>query len=807
MLKRLVATLLVLLPLAASAIELTTPVLAPAAYSLGGAAIASNGRTFLRLFQMNGQTYASVADADGRTTTQKPALVGNVPIARLVWTGSDYAGVTNAGSLVRLLRFAEDGSLLADSVLPFTMSNIKLASNGSNLLLTGISAASGRLQGHLLTREGALLSDLGPLAPSGLGSYAVTSSGGDYILAIGTSTGLTIERLRRGTIESIYTDSRPLSAVFDIAARPDSVLIIAVPQGVSALPELDVIANNSLVRLDNLLTSTRVITTASGYAVLRRVGAFSGSDIERYGPNGQRLDVSALQVIPGSFMDAAAVGDLVQILANDLGAVAGKLTATTVDTNTPLVMPLKEVVSILSKRQIRPAAASDGTRFLGAFTELTADSSVASFARFTRTGSLDRSGIALGDSAYFNGPTIVTAPGGYLAVWSTSQELRGAFITSGGVAGTPFLVAPTWEAADAALAWNGTSFLAVWSMNGRIYGTTIFPTGSVGVVQRISPDPGPYSPDYYLTPDVAWDGTHFVVDWLVYRHPGGCVMPCFLLAANAILIEHVSVDGRPVGPQPLAAITNSERPINHAQIASAGNGTALLTIDRSNRLEIAVVRGASVDPPRALFDWLGVLSLRSDIAFDGSSYVIGWRFGDPWRSFIATAHIAASGSGAPFESRAAVIGPGEPSASPYAIPITESFDVALATVSPEESAVVVSEVATPGDSPRVNAYFTTEMPVMPLPPAAPHDVAAVYRDGVLEVTWAAGTDAQGFAIQNAGNGVLLGVAPAGATRATISPLFRGAVQVRAYNGGGIGNLSAAAPVVVYPTRRRAAKKG
>jgi hypothetical protein len=793
--------------LTATAVELTVPVLGPAAYTADNVHVATNGRAFLRLFRMNGLIYASPTDSDGLSSAT-PRAVTDRFVTQLVSTGDGYVALaaTAYGSELRLLRLAEDGALIAEQAIPVVVNYPRLTWNGRNLLLTGING-NARLEARLLSADGRIDADLGVIGPEHVGTHAVATSDGDFLIAAGAGGSLEVTRISGTTVTSIYADTIASGAlVLDLAARRESIVI-------KLYFDLLVVANNAVTHRETVSAETRVVATANGYALVQPVPGTSSGRIIRLDATGQRLDASALLTTPGYPTNVAAAGNLVQVVGFQAGLVAPKVIASSARVDVfSSSGALTEVLSILPRRQLRPAAASDGVHFLGAVNELTADSSTIAAAPVLPVAApAANAGTVLGTAALPAAPALAGFPHGYLAVWSGPDALLGAFLTFDGFTDPPFTIAATTVARDPAVAWNGTTFLVIWSNGSRIFGAPVSATGSAGEVQQISPEPGtPINrADSYDGPDVAWDGARFVVDWLVHPPVLACVSPCYPNPANGILVERVDADGRPLDAKPLTAIVDSPRMIDRAHMASSGDGTALMAIEHDGRLEIARIHDSVVDAPQLLFEWanwLNVPRLAADVTFSAGAYELGWRVADPNRSFITTAMLPASGSGMPFNSRSTVVQSGESGSQFYGGQFYGPLlDLAVAANSSGDIAVVASEVSTPGDSARAHAHFAADMAPTPPPPQTPDRVSADYLDGVLTVTWSAVDDGQAFVVVNSG-GAPLAFAPAGATRATISTSYRGLVQVRAYNAGGISAATAPVPVVVLARHRATGRR-
>jgi hypothetical protein len=775
--------------------EVTAPVLAPAAFPVGASSIASNGRTFLTFFAMNGQTFASFSGVDGRPLNARPALVPGAPVVPLVWTGSEYAGIVINNGAVHFYRFAEDGRLLASTILPTSMIHGKLASNGHNLLLVGMDAVTRGCVGHVLTPTGAIVRDTGQIGLYQVTSYEITANDdGNFILATATNfSGMRVYRITpAASVDEIYVDPAAPQRVISIAARRESMVVSWTTD--SNQNFLDVIAGGALARRESALAF--VIRTASGYAVETSLAEVGGVQLETLDAAGNPTG-SGVTIPVATLGSIAAAGDLVEIL--------GGTTVTWVRLYATPRVPFSAVIAMFPKRQIRPAAASDGTGFLAAFHESTATSDVVTAARFARGAApIDGAGFKTGNAGARTAPAVAFGGDRYLVISDDGTDLSGTFVDTAGNADTPFLIRK--NATMPALVWNDSDFFAVWVEKQRIWGATISPAGVVGTPQQISPDPPPLpnSDQLYHDPDLTWDGNRYVVAWLLSLAPPAgtnCVMGCESIV-TALLVEHVEADGTPVETTALPPYNTPQLGITGAHVASSGPGNALLVIDHGYRIDTAIVRNSAVEFPHVFFEWLVTPfpSVASDVIADSGAYVIAWRFVDASRSFISTARIPSSGNGTAFSTRSTVAG--------LAVPYDAQLQPALVTNFRDEVAVVTSDVVSLGEPGRVYAHFTADMPATPIPPAAPQNVTADVRDGALEVTWSAVDGAEGFIVEITGTrpDAPLALAPAGATHASIPTDIHHPIEVRAYNAGGLGAASAAVTPIVHPQpHRRAAR--
>ena len=177
-----------------------------------------------------------------------------------------------------------------------------------------------------------------------------------------------------------------------------------------------------------------------------------------------------------------------------------------------------------------------------------------------------------------------------------------------------------------AVAFDGTNFLAVWAdlrnptpqdpFSYDIYAARITPDGSVLDVTGI-----PIAHNYpeAPAPDVAFDGTNFLVVW-----NGG-----------SIYGARVSPDGVVLDPEPL--IVGGGGPTSGPAI-SAGGGSSLVTWETcvancaTGPPRVFQTQGARVSPSGVVLDSIeigppngGIDPRRPDVAFDGTNHLVVWQ--------------------------------------------------------------------------------------------------------------------------------------------------------------------------------------
>jgi hypothetical protein len=139
-------------------------------------------------------------------------------------------------------------------------------------------------------------------------------------------------------------------------------------------------------------------------------------------------------------------------------------------------------------------------------------------ARVTAEGAvLDPTGIAVGPDGGLR-PDVAAGTGQYLAVWSRSDGVQAARVASDGTVldGTPIQVrTASVDVPEVAVAFDGTNYLVAWAefhaaTAEDLYAARVSSAGTVLDTTPIAVATGGGSARH---PDVAWDGTNFMVVW------------------------------------------------------------------------------------------------------------------------------------------------------------------------------------------------------------------------------------------------------------------------------------------------------
>lgn len=433
-----------------------------------------------------------------------------------------------------------------------------------------------------------------------------------------------------------------------------------------------------------------------------------------------------------------------------------------------------------------PATAGDGSGFLTAWIETDAGATnyAARIRAFTRSGPAGSGSVRLGSTYYGENIGVAFGGGVYLVVWQDSgRNIVGSLVTPSGIAAPPFVIG---QGASPAVAWNGSEFFVVWSaerktafgFTNRIDGVPVSSSGVLrGAPRQITPEPQPLAErpadeQLFVTPKIAWTGHDYVVVWRGDFAILTCVATCYHPPPSYLLMTRFAADGSPSAAQPAMLIAPFVD-IWSARIATNGS-TVAVAVDADDHVDVIVVQPDLTISRRTLFQWSYLNgygnSSASDIAFDGTSYVVAWRARDGVRSWLETARLTADGNAIPLTRGALQIDD---------VRIFDDGRPSIGGAAFTDTPIVVSE----GN--RIRAYFGD----LPGAPAAPMPPRNFESDG-LHLTWGGGDGAEGFLVLRHTGGVYpLAVVRDGTARATNLPFdYHTALRVRAYNAGGVTDL-------------------
>lgn len=539
------------------------PVYAPAQGTQITPDVAWNGTTYFVVW-MDGRgsgqdVYGARVTADGRVLDHD-----GIPIAPhpgysdvnpvVSWNGSNFLVVWRKGFVVAA-RVAPDGSVLDPSPIQissrYPTSLPDVASDGNDWFVVwgddryeSQSGPDGDIFGARVSADGDVIDENGaPISvASGYQHNPTLTWGGAQYLVGWTDSGSDSCNCDTGRVARVTSSGEVLD--------PSGIHVSDAP--------LESIAWDG--------TRFLVVWRTAAYGV----GAIKGA---RVGPDGTVVDPAGLVIADalGESPDVVWNGTTYLVVWSDLRAYnsggpdiyGARLTAEGVAPDREggfLIAASPEYQGM----NLQPRVATDGTNFLVTWHSDRNDLSGSDIyaARVSSTATvLDPNGILVSYSANDQArPAIAFDGSNYLVVWEdyrsrVQPDVYGARVSPEGhvLDGSGFVISnePVDEG-NLAVHWGGESFLVVWSQRRSetnyefdVYGARVT---SDGVVL----DPGgiPISTATYdqRFPDVAWNGTHFLVAWMDVRRAQGW----------DIYAARVSPSGEVLDPDGLAVATSSE---------------------------------------------------------------------------------------------------------------------------------------------------------------------------------------------------------------------------------------------------------
>ena len=285
--------------------------------------------------------------------------------------------------------------------------------------------------------------------------------------------------------------------------------------------------------------------------------------------------------------------------------------------------------------QDSPAIAWSGSQYLAVWTDGRGPGSAANIygTRISAAGAvLDPTGILISTvRAVPQVPAVASNGADFMVVWSDLQldgfsDIVAARVTAGGVAldGTGAVIAsapPMQDAAFPAIAWSGASYLVVWAEEDMGSAANI---GGVRVDQNRATLGTSFTVNTSgvgLNPDLAWDGSNFLVVW---HQIGG--------APQGIVGRRYSATGTATTAPFLVTTSGS---VNPQQPAVAWNGSTHLVVWRDTRVPANAqdIYGARVpatgtsvtDPAGFNISTAANDQIDADVTAAGATFFVSWR--------------------------------------------------------------------------------------------------------------------------------------------------------------------------------------
>jgi len=451
----------------------------------------------------------------------------------------------------------------------------------------------------------------------------------------------------------------------------------------------------------------------------------------RLNVDGSLLDARPVSLGYGTFSAAASSADAIAVTLS-LPASAPTTVIATVDadgisprTTTP--------TAVTPVRQLLPAVTGNGSGFTAAWLEQSAEFRGVVAGRVSYNGEpLDGSGTTLGQNPFVS-PVIAHSPSEALVVWATTDGAARMSPSGNVLDATPILISKQ-SPGSLAVAWNGNRYFVAWTNGLQLFGAFAGADGAVTNAKALTSNP--VAPTILSAPDLAWDGRQFIVVFGEATYEVFC-SACAPPPADHVRIMRISATGDVIDTVPVRVPGLHTR----ARVASSG-AESLVALDSGMDLSTVVVHGEDValqlDPEVPLFHWFH--NVASDVAWNGSTYVVGWQYS---ASLFATGRLGAgrvSRSGVPLDSFFT------PAAGPPDV-ITQSAAPSAAANDAGDTAFVISEMAPPSYASRARLYLMSEMAPMPPAPPAPRNVISFFGGGTTLIEWQSDGGADGFLIE------------------------------------------------------------
>jgi hypothetical protein len=809
-------TLLVPLSLLAAGHDISTVRYAPPdnIYAIGGAAVAFNGNHFLTIWPMETHVYGALADpVTGATTTAFPVR----PFAptwevQLIAAGGGFIAVWNADGRSVLASLTAEGVVTREVELQQTSlaGTPKIAWNGTHLLIVDYKSnstinAPANITASLYDVDGRLLAR-NTLPVFGFDWYDVTESDGEFEAVTAGRSGVHVfhvsgdgkvvsdRLLQKAPLPPAEEESVAVASSNHLTVVAWTILGTPLGYATSISATGDV---NPTVALpldgESALGAIALLPTGSGYTVVWNTkGEISAARLDE---SARLLDTQPVILGNGNFSSAASSGHTIEIaIRNEKTSLVTILTAA----SGPNGIVPKSLASplVTAVRQLSPALASDGLDFLTVWREWSGAHWSTIAGRFNRSGdSLDGTGVALSGDADVVRTALARGPGSQTLIVQTTNNGMLATRWSGATGpldSNPIVVSSTYGG-DPAVAWNGSRYFVVWVAGSQLLGAFIGSDGAASTPIAL-PFAAADFPGGPSSPDLAWDGREFLVTVPVIANLY-CLTTCPSMPPGEVRIIRVSAEGN-VLDHPAITIPGLHR---GARVATSGS-EFLVVLDTGASVSSVAVRanasGVEVGAEETIFSWIA--EAPSAVAWDGSAYIVSWRYASGDGAWLAAARVGHGGE----VSQASVTGAFRPDPhfgwSAPSIAVNDAGDTAIA----------VDEAAPPSYLSRVRAYFVSELGPMPPAPAAPRNVVNHFSGNTALIEWQSDGAANGFLLEvspDVGHTWFFAGTLSGDVRSTTLSASTGTqFRVSAFGPGGLS--SGTITIIGSEPRRRAVRR-
>lgn len=532
----------------------------------------------------------------------------------VVWT--DYRNGSTPdiyGARVNTSGVLIDTNGIAISTASLEQQSPAIVFNGTNYLVVWQHQTSlgWDIKGARVTPSGTVLD------PSGFDiSYANNYQWYPAVAFDGTNCLVVWGDRRSGTREDIYgARVSPSGTVLD----PDGFAISTYAQNGQYFPAVAFDGTNYLVVWDDYRSSTHNI-----------YGARVTPNASVLDPNGRYISTASYdQLYPAIGFGGTnyfVVWDDYRTNTNfDIYGARVNTSATVLDPNGILV-------SSTINFQVAPSTAFDGTNYLTVWEDAT------SYGYYNIRGArIDQNGVVL-DPSCINistatnnqmSPDVAYGDTIYLVAWEDNRtgnyNIYGTIISRAGAVINPngFIISgATNDQENPSVAFGDTNFFVVWedyrtATNCNIYGARVTQNGTVLEPTGIAIST---ASNAQVCPDLAFDGTNFLVVWEDYRNNS---------SVSDIYATRVSQTGTVLNPSGIAISTASGSQFTPA-IAFGGTNYLVVWLDLRNGAYD--IYGARISPSGTVLDPSGIpictnisSQMAPAVAFDGVNYVVLWQ--------------------------------------------------------------------------------------------------------------------------------------------------------------------------------------
>lgn len=427
--------------------------------------------------------------------------------------------------------------------------------------------------------------------------------------------------------------------------------------------------------------------------------------------------------------------------------------------------------------QLRPVVTGNGSGFTAAWIEQALGRNTVVSSIVNANGEPIEGGSAAVDQKSASSIAIAHSPSETLIAWTAADgNLFAERLSPAGIPLSRTLVTFGKDyLSDVAVAWNGSRYFVVWSTAAQLLGAFVAPDGSSTTprpffIETSQTGHGPE--ELALTPDIAWDGQHFIVVFAEVPNricPNLCPQP----DPDRFRVMRLSADGDAIDSTPLLIAGSHLR----AHVASSGS-ESLIALDSHREVSTIILHtegGLTLDAETPVFHWFS--DVASAVVWDGSTFIAAWSYPGADASWIGAVHVTRSGQ--PFDYRVA--------ATRTLAPVWWGGP-SMAVNDAGATAFTVTEAVGPLQLARARLYLSSEFAPAPAPPPAPRNVVSYFGGTAARIDWQS-DPAAGFLIEWSWDfgkdWNFVETVPGDARTATVYAAVGNLFRVRAFGPGGV----------------------